>query len=94
MILSESGQWVTLLHFDWEWGHRFIAQRLAQKTAEGILSHAANKGAVATQPADADRHVGRCAARTFQQLIIPCGDQIHNGIPYNPNPISHHHSLR
>ncbi len=20
MILSDSGQWVTLLHFDWEWG--------------------------------------------------------------------------
>ncbi|WP_440863505.1 acyclic terpene utilization AtuA family protein [Symbiopectobacterium purcellii] len=24
MILSDSGQWVTLLHFDWEWGNAYM----------------------------------------------------------------------
>ncbi|MNI45425.1 hypothetical protein D3C81_1368460 [compost metagenome] len=46
-----------------------FAQYLLQESAETILAYPADKGAVAAQAGDADRHIGRSATGAFKVTV-------------------------
>ncbi len=69
--------------------HPFIAQHLLQKGTEAVLPHPPDKGAVATEPGDAHRHVSRRAAGAFEITVGIFRHQVDHGVTQYPYAIYH-----
>ena len=51
------------------------------EAAEGIRADPANESRLPAEPGNAHRHVGRCATRTLEVVLLPFRDQVHYRIP-------------